>query len=75
MCGLSAACFLEAAELETGLGSRALDGVEQVVDRLVAGGCDPDALAVRDQVRDQMPRCPCLARSRRPLDDEVPSFE
>ena len=73
--GIAAARFLEAAELEPGLGGRALDGVEQVVDRLVARRGDPDALAVGDQMSDQMPRRPCLSRARRPLDDEVPPVE
>ena len=58
-------------ELARGLDDR----VEQVVDRLVARRGDAHGLAVREQVRDQPPGRPRLARAGRPLDDEVTAVE
>ena len=66
-CGPSNASPSSAAGLD--------DLVEQVVDRLVARRGDADRLAVRDQVRDQPPRRPRLARAGRALDHEVAAVE
>jgi hypothetical protein len=44
---------------------------QQVVDRLVGQCCDTNTLAVPQKLDDRMSRRKCLARSRRPLDNEM----
>src|SRR4051812_27137731 len=70
-----AACLLEAVEAESELACRALDGLEQVMDGLVARGGHAHALAMRQEVSDQSARGPRLARSGRPLDHQMPAVE
>ncbi len=52
-----------------------LDLVQQVVDHLVAGRGDADALPAPDQVDDQAGSGVGLARARRALDEEVAAVE
>ena len=62
--GLPPLAFFRPLKLEPELAGGVLDRVEQVVDRLVARRGDADALAVREQVRDQPARTSRSCRSR-----------
>ena len=68
---VAGARLLAPVEGDPELAGRLDDGVEQVVDRLVARRGDADRLPVREQVRDQASGRPGLARAGRALDHEV----